>query len=207
MDVRITFWVSKQGNLLRKSLRVNTCKLKGHQIICDAALAPGRLIWDGDYSMPEFCLVSWRSQDSHSCPSPAGYLFALELTISLLVIKAEEELVKAQKVFEEMNVDLQEELPSLWNRWVLKVFLRASRKEVNIQALVLLSSLAWDECLLLFSWPSWTVYPRIPSSQIHPGLSVPHDPHENLNFTTKWNCVSMLCLIGAELGIYVNWLI
>ncbi|KFW04417.1 Myc box-dependent-interacting protein 1, partial [Fulmarus glacialis] len=31
------------------------------------------------------------------------------------VIKAEEELVKAQKVFEEMNVDLQEELPSLWN--------------------------------------------------------------------------------------------
>lgn len=32
------------------------------------------------------------------------------------VIKAEEELVKAQKVFEEMNVDLQEELPSLWNR-------------------------------------------------------------------------------------------
>lgn len=30
--------------------------------------------------------------------------------------QAEEELVKAQKVFEEMNVDLQEELPSLWNR-------------------------------------------------------------------------------------------
>ncbi|OXB55098.1 hypothetical protein ASZ78_004932 [Callipepla squamata] len=30
-------------------------------------------------------------------------------------IKAEEELVKAQKVFEEMNIDLQEELPSLWN--------------------------------------------------------------------------------------------
>ncbi|XP_063646468.1 myc box-dependent-interacting protein 1 isoform X38 [Pan troglodytes] len=28
---------------------------------------------------------------------------------------AEEELIKAQKVFEEMNVDLQEELPSLWN--------------------------------------------------------------------------------------------
>lgn len=26
------------------------------------------------------------------------------------------ELIKAQKVFEEMNVDLQEELPSLWNR-------------------------------------------------------------------------------------------
>lgn len=31
-------------------------------------------------------------------------------------LQAEEELVKAQKVFEEMNVDLQEELPSLWNR-------------------------------------------------------------------------------------------
>ncbi|XP_015417182.1 PREDICTED: myc box-dependent-interacting protein 1 isoform X14 [Myotis davidii] len=31
------------------------------------------------------------------------------------IAKAEEELLKAQKVFEEMNVDLQEELPSLWN--------------------------------------------------------------------------------------------
>lgn len=38
------------------------------------------------------------------------------LLSSFSVIKAEEELVKAQKVFEEMNVDLQEELPSLWNR-------------------------------------------------------------------------------------------
>lgn len=34
----------------------------------------------------------------------------------LSCLQAEEELVKAQKVFEEMNVDLQEELPSLWNR-------------------------------------------------------------------------------------------
>ncbi|XP_038617018.1 myc box-dependent-interacting protein 1 isoform X4 [Tachyglossus aculeatus] len=31
------------------------------------------------------------------------------------IAKAEEELLKAQKVFEEMNIDLQEELPSLWN--------------------------------------------------------------------------------------------
>ncbi|XP_066431665.1 myc box-dependent-interacting protein 1 isoform X6 [Eleutherodactylus coqui] len=31
------------------------------------------------------------------------------------IAKAEEELVKSQKVFEEMNADLQEELPSLWN--------------------------------------------------------------------------------------------
>ncbi|XP_053554072.1 myc box-dependent-interacting protein 1 isoform X6 [Bombina bombina] len=31
------------------------------------------------------------------------------------IAKAEEELVKSQKVFEEMNIDLQEELPSLWN--------------------------------------------------------------------------------------------
>lgn len=66
--------------------------------------------------MPGFCLVSQRSQKSHSCSSPAGYLSVLELTISFSVTKAEEELVKAQKVFEEMNVDLQEELPSLWNR-------------------------------------------------------------------------------------------
>lgn len=34
----------------------------------------------------------------------------------LCVLKAEEELERAQKVFEEINADLQEELPSLWNR-------------------------------------------------------------------------------------------
>nr|XP_054114138.1 myc box-dependent-interacting protein 1-like [Callithrix jacchus] len=34
------------------------------------------------------------------------------------IAKAEEELIKAQNVFEEMNVDLQEELPSLWNSLV-----------------------------------------------------------------------------------------
>lgn len=32
--------------------------------------------------------------------------------------QAEEELERAQKVFEEINIDLQEELPSLWNRSV-----------------------------------------------------------------------------------------
>jgi len=32
--------------------------------------------------------------------------------------QAEEELERAQKVFEEINIDLQEELPSLWNRCV-----------------------------------------------------------------------------------------
>ncbi|XP_078083997.1 myc box-dependent-interacting protein 1 isoform X7 [Mustelus asterias] len=31
------------------------------------------------------------------------------------IAKAEEEFLKAQKVFEEINIDLQEELPSLWN--------------------------------------------------------------------------------------------
>ncbi|XP_063285306.1 myc box-dependent-interacting protein 1 isoform X2 [Pelobates fuscus] len=34
---------------------------------------------------------------------------------NLLRNQAEEEMVKTQKVFEEMNTDLQEELPSLWN--------------------------------------------------------------------------------------------
>ncbi|XP_075037213.1 myc box-dependent-interacting protein 1 isoform X2 [Mixophyes fleayi] len=34
---------------------------------------------------------------------------------NLLRNQAEEELLKSQKVFEEMNADLQEELPSLWN--------------------------------------------------------------------------------------------
>lgn len=79
------------------------------------------------------------------------------------VTKAEEELVKAQKVFEEMNVDLQEELPSLWNRWVLEVFPRAGRKEVNIQALVSLFFLAWTGCLLFFFWII-SICPRIPPS-------------------------------------------
>lgn len=65
------------------------------------------------------------------------------------VTKAEEELVKAQKVFEEMNVDLQEELPSLWNRWVLEVFPRACWKEINSQALGS-QFLAWTGCLLWF---------------------------------------------------------
>uniref|UniRef100_A0A8C3AZD5 Myc box-dependent-interacting protein 1 n=1 Tax=Cyclopterus lumpus TaxID=8103 RepID=A0A8C3AZD5_CYCLU len=34
------------------------------------------------------------------------------------ITKAEDELDRAQKVFEEINIDLQEELPSLWNRCV-----------------------------------------------------------------------------------------
>ncbi|RXM95577.1 Myc box-dependent-interacting protein 1 [Acipenser ruthenus] len=32
------------------------------------------------------------------------------------IAKAEDDLGKAQKVFEDINIDLQEELPSLWNR-------------------------------------------------------------------------------------------
>lgn len=36
----------------------------------------------------------------------------------MCVFQAEEELERAQKVFEEINIDLQEELPSLWNRCV-----------------------------------------------------------------------------------------
>lgn len=35
---------------------------------------------------------------------------------NLMCLQAEEELERAQKVFEEINIDLQEELPSLWNR-------------------------------------------------------------------------------------------
>lgn len=82
------------------------------------------------------------------------------------VAKAEEELVKAQKVFEEMNVDLQEELPSLWNRWVLEVFLRAGWKEMNIQIPGLQFFLAYTGCLLFFFcfFFFWivSVCPRIP---------------------------------------------
>lgn len=33
--------------------------------------------------------------------------------------QAEEDLKKAQKVFDDLNVDLQDELPNLWDRWVI----------------------------------------------------------------------------------------
>lgn len=36
--------------------------------------------------------------------------------VTLFLFQAEEEFQKAQKVFEEFNTDLQEELPSLWSR-------------------------------------------------------------------------------------------
>lgn len=39
--------------------------------------------------------------------------------LTVCVFQAEEELERAQKVFEEINLDLQEELPSLWNRYEL----------------------------------------------------------------------------------------
>lgn len=48
-------------------------------------------------------------------PGLAG-MQALQREMTHPTPQAEEELIKAQKVFEEMNVDLQEELPSLWNR-------------------------------------------------------------------------------------------
>lgn len=38
-------------------------KLKGHQLTCDATLAPGRLVWNGDYPVPELCLFSQQSQE------------------------------------------------------------------------------------------------------------------------------------------------
>lgn len=38
------------------------------------------------------------------------------MALCVCVFQAEEELERAQKVFEEINIDLQEELPSLWNR-------------------------------------------------------------------------------------------
>lgn len=40
------------------------------------------------------------------------------LMLCACLLQAEEELERAQKVFEEINADLQEELPSLWNRCV-----------------------------------------------------------------------------------------
>lgn len=40
------------------------------------------------------------------------------VTVCVCCFQAEEELDRAQKVFEEINIDLQEELPSLWNRCV-----------------------------------------------------------------------------------------
>lgn len=36
--------------------------------------------------------------------------------VMYLSLQAEDELKKAQKVFDELNVDLQDELPTLWDR-------------------------------------------------------------------------------------------
>lgn len=56
--------------------------------------------------------------DGVACPglAGAGWDRGPERGMTCPALQAEEELIKAQKVFEEMNVDLQEELPSLWNR-------------------------------------------------------------------------------------------
>ncbi|XP_023605106.1 uncharacterized protein LOC102439975, partial [Myotis lucifugus] len=66
---------------------------------------------------PEPCLSSLggrlESRSGVAWPGLAGWDGRQKQRLSCL--QAEEELVKAQKVFEEMNVDLQEELPSLWN--------------------------------------------------------------------------------------------
>lgn len=66
--------------------------------------------------------------------------------VCLLVcaFQAEEELERAQKVFEEINLDLQEELPSLWNRCVIFLhisacldwFICSLRYQPNINATV-----------------------------------------------------------------------
>lgn len=147
MVVWITCWVYKWGNPLREPER-STFNLKGH-LRC----YPGS--W-------ETHLGCWLSHDQDFAWSPkevkrVTVVPALQDTClcwswqsPFSVTKAEEELVKAQKVFEEMNVDLQEELPSLWNRWVLEVFLRACWKEINIQALGSQFFLAWTGCLLFF---------------------------------------------------------
>lgn len=56
-----------------------------------------------------------RGQEAWLLPGP-GWVRGLWRGMTSPAPQAEEELIKAQKVFEEMNVDLQEELPSLWNR-------------------------------------------------------------------------------------------
>lgn len=53
------------------------------------------------------CYMSTSHTDSQTCPN-----------ICVCVFQAEDELDRAQKVFEEIHIDLQEELPSLWNRCV-----------------------------------------------------------------------------------------
>lgn len=53
--------------------------------------------------------------------SAAHQTHANTLHAHVCVFQAEEELERAQKVFEEINIDLQEELPSLWNRFVFVI--------------------------------------------------------------------------------------
>lgn len=58
--------------------------------------------------------LTWRPAKPQA--SGADLHTAVHQTGPFRVSQAEEELERAQKVFEEINADLQEELPSLWNR-------------------------------------------------------------------------------------------
>lgn len=62
------------GKSLERKPECNTCKLKGHQVTCNATLVPGRPIWDGDNPMPEFCLVSQRSHKEWQLSQPCRVL-------------------------------------------------------------------------------------------------------------------------------------
>lgn len=172
MDVWITFWVSKQGNPLRENLRVTRASWRGIMSLVMQPLFLGDSFGMGITPCQNFAWSPKEVKKVTVVPALQGTCLHWSWQSSFSVIKAEEELVKAQKVFEEMNVDLQEELPSLWNRWALKVLPRAGWKEAKTLALVSLFSLAWTGCLLLFSGSSRGICPRIPSSQVQPRLSV-----------------------------------
>ena len=57
--------------------------------------------------------IVFKAHDLNECVELA--VFSPE-TANFVLTQAEEDLKKAQKVFDDLNVDLQDELPTLWDR-------------------------------------------------------------------------------------------
>lgn len=130
MDVSVLFWVSEQGSPLRETW--GQSRQSGGPSArwwCN----PGSWETHLEWGLPHARILLVLQEESRVTIIPALQSTCLcwNLLSPFSVIKAEEELVKAQKVFEEMNIDLQEELPSLWNRWVLEIFSRAGWKDMK----------------------------------------------------------------------------
>uniref|UniRef100_A0A8I5NCG4 Amphiphysin n=1 Tax=Papio anubis TaxID=9555 RepID=A0A8I5NCG4_PAPAN len=112
-----------EGTRLQRELRGYLAAIKGMQEASMKLTESLHEVYEPDWygredvkMVGEKCDVLW--EDFHQ-KLVDGSLLTLDTYLGQFPdIKAEEEFQKAQKVFEEFNVDLQEELPSLWSRRV-----------------------------------------------------------------------------------------